>query len=86
MEIKTVQHDGIRNYFGGRNLIRDSTSPVFAVDLHDALCYIGQARINITILRPSAYAGFAQADMSFLDIMPQGTIGYGQLDESVLMD
>lgn len=86
MEIKTVQHDGTRNYFGGRNLIVRSASPVYVTDIYETPCIVGQSRIDISMLVTSTCADYAQADYAFLNAIPPGLIGYGQLEESVLTE
>lgn len=67
IEIKTVMHDGTRNFFGGRNLIQDSTSPVFTLDVYSAPAYVGQARAGLTVLLPGAIAEEAMVDYTWLE-------------------
>ena len=85
IETGTVQHDGIRNFFGGRNLIPGSTSPVFVMNTYTTASIIGQARVDISMLQITS-AEFAVADYAVLNEIPPGKIGYGQTDESVLME
>lgn len=86
IETGAVQHDGIRNFFGGRNLIPGSASPVFASNTYAAPCIVGQSRVDISMLVMPAYADFAMADYAVLNEIPPGLIGYGQTDESVLTE
>lgn len=85
IETGAVQHDGIRNFFGGRNLIPGSESPVFVMNTYTTTGIIGQARVDLSMLQ-TASADFAVADYAVLIDIPPGKIGYGQTDESVLME
>ena len=64
-EERKVQHDGVRNFFGGRNMIIGSISPVTAIASSMAVPRVGIARAGITML--SGYPEECTVDTATID-------------------